>query len=80
LEAPGGLPNLVRIIVSITTSYIVSFKFLRQAVQKWPFFWAGLLDRSPLTWGLKKAKSKQPIRGLTFHQLSDFYIKRSRRS
>jgi len=29
---PGGPPNLVKIIVSHTTSYIVSFNFLRQAV------------------------------------------------
>jgi len=43
---------LVKIIVSHTTSYIVSFNFLRQAVQNDPFlgprFWG-----SPLSWALQ---------------------------
>jgi len=34
---PGGPPNLLRIIVSQTISYIVSFNFLRQAVQNGRF-------------------------------------------
>jgi len=34
----GGPPNLVKIIVSQTTSYIVSFNFLCQAVQIGHFF------------------------------------------
>jgi len=39
---PGGPPNLVKIIVSLITFYIVSFKFLCWAVQKLRFerqFW-----------------------------------------
>jgi len=34
---PGGPPNLVKIIVSRTSSYIVSFNFLYLAVQNGPF-------------------------------------------
>jgi len=38
-------PNLVKIIVSHTTSYIVSFNFLCQAVQNGPFL-AHILGRA----------------------------------
>jgi len=61
--SPGGYPNLVKIIVSHTTSYIVSFNFLCQAVQE-----------------LNKINVQTTLIGLHFYQLSDFYIKRSRRS
>jgi len=42
---PQRTPNLVKIIVLQTTSYIISFNFLRQAVKNGPFlgphFWRG---------------------------------------
>jgi len=75
---PRGPPNLVKIIVSHATSYIVSFNFLRQSIQN-SSFWARFLE-SPLMWGLKKTICKYPVIGLPFHQLSDFYIKRSSRT
>jgi len=76
---PGGLPSLVKIIVSHAISYIVSFNFLCQVVQNSPFL-AHILEESPLTWSLIKTICKQLTIGLHFHQLSGFYIKRSRRS
>jgi len=74
--SPRRPPYLVKIFVSLTTSYIVSFNFQRQAVQNGPF-WAHILG-SPFTWGLKNKICKQPPIGFPFHQLSVFYIKRSR--
>jgi len=78
-SSPRRPPNLVKIIVSPTTSYIVSFNFIRQAVQNGPFL-AHILEGSPLTWSLIKTICKQPTIGLYFHQLSDLYIKRSRKN
>jgi len=74
----GGTPNLVKIIVSHTTSYIVSFNFLCQAVQN-DLFFGPHFGGSPLSWSLKTICKQTPI-GLHVHQLSDFYIKRSMKS
>jgi len=79
LEVARGSPNLIKIIVSHTISYIVNFNFLCQAVQNGPLF-GPHFGGSPLMWSLIKAICKQSPIGLHFHQLSDFCIKRSRRS
>jgi len=56
---PVRHPNLIKIIVSHTTSYIVSFNFLCQAIQNGPFF-DPHFGGSPLTWSLIKTICKQP--------------------
>jgi len=55
---PGGPSNFVRIIVSQTSSYIVSFNFLRYKPFKRVRFWAGRLGEGPLTWGLRKSNRR----------------------
>jgi len=73
---PVGPPDLIRIIVSHATSYIVSFNVLRQAVQNSPYL--GPFWRKPFDAGPQKIICKQSLISVPFHQLSDFYIKRSR--
>jgi len=54
---PRGTPNLVKIIVSPTTFYIVSFNFLCQAIQN-GLFLAHIFGGSRLTWNLIKTICK----------------------
>jgi len=60
---------------SLKILFKYEFKLSMSSRSKWPTFW-----EEPFDVELQKNICKQPPIGLHFHQLSDFYIKRSRNS